>query len=108
VSQSGIEVEYKSIELTASELLWIQSLLHDLGVVLSSPSKLWIDNIGATIFLSILFFRQRPRMWKLISTLIEIELLPNRLKCVLFQVKIKWAYQVYSLFQHIFNTFVPS
>ena len=30
------------------ELLWIQSLLRDLGVPLTAPPVLWCDNLGAT------------------------------------------------------------
>jgi len=33
---------------TAAELLWIQTLLWDLGIKLPSPPKLWCYNIGAT------------------------------------------------------------
>jgi len=52
VSRSSIEAEYKSVANTATELLWIQSLLRDLGLQLHYPPKLWCDNIGAT-YLSI-------------------------------------------------------
>jgi hypothetical protein len=48
VSRSSTEVEYKSVANTTAELIWIKALLSDLGVQLSTPLKLWCDNIGAT------------------------------------------------------------
>jgi hypothetical protein len=48
VSRSSTKVEYKLVANAIAELLWIQYLLHDLGVQLTSPPKLWRDNIGAT------------------------------------------------------------
>ena len=32
---------------TLAEILWIQSLIRELGICPSSPPKLWCDNIGA-------------------------------------------------------------
>jgi hypothetical protein len=48
VSRSSTEAEYKAVANTTAELLWIQALLHKLGVRISSPPSLWCDNIGAT------------------------------------------------------------
>jgi hypothetical protein len=48
VSRSSTEFEYKSVANTTVELLWVQSLIRDLGVQLASLPKLWCDNIGAT------------------------------------------------------------
>jgi hypothetical protein len=48
VSRSSIEFEYKSVANTAAEVIWISSLLKELGLTLSSPPKIWCDNIGET------------------------------------------------------------
>ncbi|XP_040999433.1 uncharacterized mitochondrial protein AtMg00810-like [Juglans microcarpa x Juglans regia] len=45
---SSIEAEYKSLANTTAELIWLQTLIKDLGFSLSQPSVLWCDNLGAT------------------------------------------------------------
>jgi hypothetical protein len=48
VARSSTESEYRTLATTATELLWLRSMLCDLGIFLSSPPTLWCDNIGAT------------------------------------------------------------
>jgi hypothetical protein len=61
------EVEYKSIgnTNTTSKLKWIQELLCDLGVTLSSPLKLWCDNIGAICLSTNLVFHAKTKHVKM-------------------------------------------
>jgi len=61
VSRSSTEAEYKSVANATAELLWIQYLLRDLGVPLSSPPKLWCDNIGATYLAANPVFHARTK-----------------------------------------------
>jgi hypothetical protein len=61
VSRSSTEAEYKSVANAMAELLWIQSILRELGVQLSSPPKLWCDNIGATYLAANPIFHARTK-----------------------------------------------
>ncbi|KAD4888381.1 hypothetical protein E3N88_20454 [Mikania micrantha] len=47
VSPSSTESEYKALADAVAELIWLKSLLQELGVVSQSPT-LWCDNLGAT------------------------------------------------------------
>lgn len=47
VSRSSAEAEYRAMASTTCELLWLQTLLRDLAVPLSSPITLYCDNQAA-------------------------------------------------------------
>jgi hypothetical protein len=65
VSRSSTEAEYKLVANTTAELLWIQALLHELDIFLSSTPKLWCENIGATYMLVNLVFNARTKHVKI-------------------------------------------
>lgn len=43
-----LAAEYRSLALVTAELTWVQYLLKDLGVFLSTPPMLFCDNVSAT------------------------------------------------------------
>jgi hypothetical protein len=47
VSHSSIKAEYKALANATAELIWIQSVLCELGVTLPRASCLWCNNLGA-------------------------------------------------------------
>lgn len=48
VSRSSTEAEYKSMANATSELIWMESLLVELGIKLGRLPCLWCDNLGST------------------------------------------------------------
>jgi hypothetical protein len=52
VSRSSTEVEYKSLANATTEMMWVQTLLKELGVHAARYAKLWCNNLGATYLLA--------------------------------------------------------
>jgi histone deacetylase 1/2 len=48
VSRSSTDAEYKALANATAEVIWIQTLLAELGVPQPRPTVLWCDNLGAT------------------------------------------------------------
>ena len=61
VSRSSTESEYKALATTIVELSWLRQVLKDLGVFLSTPPKLWCDNVSALAIASNPIFHVRTK-----------------------------------------------
>jgi histone deacetylase 1/2 len=48
LSCSSTEAEYKSLANATAEIIWIQSVLGEIGVEQPRTTCLWCDNLGAT------------------------------------------------------------
>jgi hypothetical protein len=61
VSRSSTKSEYRAIAHASAELVWLRSLLTELGVSSSSTPVLWCDNIGATYLTANPLFHARTK-----------------------------------------------
>lgn len=61
VSRSSIEAEYKAITNVTAKIIWIHSLLKELGVCQYQTPLLWCDNLGATYLTTNPMFRARMK-----------------------------------------------
>jgi hypothetical protein len=46
ISRSSTEAEYKAIVNATTEIMWIQTLLKEIGVPSPKQARLWCDNLG--------------------------------------------------------------
>ena len=61
VSRSSTEAEYKAIANATAEVMWIQTLLYEIGVKAPRAARLWCDNLGATYLTSNPVFHARTK-----------------------------------------------
>ena len=57
VSRSSTEAEYKALANATAEIIWVQSMLRELGVKHTKVPYLWCDNLGATCLLTQFFMQ---------------------------------------------------
>ena len=61
VSRSSTESKYKALANATAELIWLQSVLGELGVAQMRAPSLWCDNLGATYLSANPIFHARTK-----------------------------------------------
>ena len=61
VARSSTEAEYRVVATTASEVIWLTSLLRELMIPMAGPPTIYCDNIGATYLCSNPIFHSRMK-----------------------------------------------
>jgi hypothetical protein len=61
VACSITEAEYRAMAYTASKMLWVRSLLRDLGIDVSTPMQMSDDNQVAIFIANNLVFHERTK-----------------------------------------------
>jgi histone deacetylase 1/2 len=61
VSRSSTEAEYKSLANATAKIIWMESLLRELGIKRNQVSCLWCDNMGATYLSANPIFHARTK-----------------------------------------------
>jgi hypothetical protein len=49
VALSNTEVEYRNVAIVACEVVWLQKLLSDLGLLVDAPIVIYCDNITSIL-----------------------------------------------------------
>ena len=61
-SKSSLEVEYRAMSQTASEIVWLKNLLTELGVQVNQPIHMHCDNQAAIHIASNHTFHERTKL----------------------------------------------
>jgi hypothetical protein len=61
MSRSSTEAEYKAMEDATVEVMWVQTVLKELGVPCPRSARLWCDNMGAKYLVSNPIFHGRMK-----------------------------------------------
>jgi hypothetical protein len=77
------EAEYRSLAMAVAELVWLHSLLKELGYVCPIP-VLWCDNLGATFLASNPVFHARTKHARIGLSLCKRESGRWKLMCTLY------------------------
>jgi histone deacetylase 1/2 len=65
VSCSSTEAEYKALANATAELIWVEAVLRELGVMLCEKPRLWCDNLGATFLSANPVFHARTKHFEI-------------------------------------------
>jgi histone deacetylase 1/2 len=111
VSRSSTEAEYKSVANATAEMMWVQSLLAELGVRQRQTPCLWCDNLGATYLSANPVFHARVKHIEIDFHFVRERVLRRQLEIRFIPSKDQVAdgftkplpYRVFEYFKHNLN-----
>ncbi|XP_019085503.1 PREDICTED: uncharacterized protein LOC109126424 [Camelina sativa] len=107
VARSSTEAEYRAVANTSSELLWVNSLLSELGLKQTSAPTIYYDNVGATYLCANPVFHSRMKHIAIDYHFIREKFKQASFGCHMFQQKINLLTLLQSPYpEYRFNTCV--
>ena len=79
MDRSNVETEYRAMAHTTSEMMWVQSLLHEMRVMIPISIKIYCDNQSAIFIASNLMCHERTKHIKVDSHFIRDLVIKRRL-----------------------------
>jgi hypothetical protein len=80
VSRSSTEAEYKAVANATAEIMWIQTLLKEIGLPSPRMARLWCDNRGAKYLSANLVFHARTKHIEVDFHFVRERVLSNQLQ----------------------------
>jgi histone deacetylase 1/2 len=80
VSRSSTEAEYKAVANATAEIMWIQTLLKEIGMSSPRPARIWCDNMGAKYLSSNPVFHARTKHTEVDFHFVRERVLSNQLQ----------------------------
>jgi hypothetical protein len=86
VSRSSTEAEYKDVANAMAEIMWIQTLLREIGIPSPKMAKLWCDTMGAKYLYANHVFHARTKhievdfhfvRERVLNNLLQIDFVPT-------------------------------
>lgn len=80
IARSSTESEYRAVAHTTAEIMWLQQLLQEIGVVSSIKPIIWCDNLGAGALTANPVFHARTKHIEIDVTFVRDQVLRGALE----------------------------
>lgn len=80
ISRSSMEAEYRGLANATTEIVWIQSLLHELRVPMAHKPLIWCDNLSTVALSANPVFHSRSKHFELDLHFVREQVMDKRLQ----------------------------